>query len=425
MISVKEFKERRTKLYNQLDDHSMLILFAGEAKKKSYDENYTFFANRNFYYLTNIEQENSILVVIKSDGIVSEYLFISEYDEVKEKWTGKRLTSEEATKLSGINNILFLNTFEAQIDLFLNKNSHVFGSFNTIYLDMEKEQKVLNNTTIDEVKEKFMNKYNIESFKDIYSEIMNLRWIKSVQEIEEMKEAISKTNLGINALLKKLEPGYYEYQLSSLFYYTIQDLDFSELAFSTICASGVNGTILHYPTPLKKIENDELVLFDLGAKHNGYNADISRTFPANGKFNDLQRMIYNIVLECNKLVIKSVKPGLSLIDLNNIAKEFLADRCYQLGLIKSRDEISKVYYHSVSHHIGLDTHDPIDRNRPLVAGNVISDEPGLYFKDLGIGIRIEDDLLITEDGCYVLSGNIIKEINDIEKAMIVGRNYEI
>src|SRR5574344_564080 len=391
MISLKEFKDRRAKLYQIMDDNSVLLLYCGVSKKMSYDDNYDFLANRNFYYLTNIEQEGSILLVTKSDNIITEYLFISEYDAVKEKWTGIRLTSEEACKLSGINNVLYLNTFDAQLGMVLERKEHVYGYFDKLYLDLEPELKVGDSTTTHEIKERLSANYSYLTFEDIYKKIVLLRGIKTAQEVEELKEAVTKTNIGLSKILKTLKPGLFEYQLSSLFYYTIQDLDF----------------------------------FDLGCKKNGYCADISRTYPSNGKFSDQQKLIYNIVLDCNKMIIKTVKPGITLKDLQAKAVEFLSRRCLEAGLIKSLDEIYKVYYHSVSHQIGLDTHDPMDRNEPLESGNIISDEPGLYFKDLGIGVRIEDDLLVTDDGCYCLSGNIIKEVNDIEKAMLLGKNYEI
>ena len=245
--------------------------------------------------------------------------------------------------------------------------------------------------------------------------------VKSAGEIEEFKEAISKTNIGLQKIMKNLKGGIYEYQLSSLFYYTIQDYDYSELSFPTICASGVNATCLHYMTPLSKIDEKDLILFDLGSQNNFYCADISRTYPISGKFNPLQKTIYTIVLECNKLIIKSIKPGITIAELQQIAINFMAKECVKAGLMKEESEISKYYFHNISHHIGLDTHDPSLRELPLVPGNIISDEPGLYFKELGIGVRIEDDILVTEDGSYNLSGQIIKEVADIEKAIALSR----
>lgn len=418
MISVKEFKDRRNKLYSLLEDNSVLILYAGVAKKLSADEDYEFLANRNFYYLTNIEQEGSILLAIKSDQIITEFLFVSEYDENKEKWTGIRLTSEEACKKSGITNVLYLNTFEAQLAMILNKSLHTFGRFENIYLDLDSEIKVSERTTTREVMEKMQEKYQELKFFDVYRTICDLRGVKTAQEVEEVKEAVAKTKIGLNNIIKTLQPGMFEYQLSALFKYTISDFDNSDLSFPTICATGKNAIILHYPNGKSKIEAGDLVLFDLGAKNNGYCGDISRTFPASGRFSELQRTIYEIVLGCNKMIIKSVKPGITLKELQQKAVDYMARKCLEANLIKSLEEIRKVYYHSVSHHIGLDCHDPMNMTTPLVSGNIISDEPGLYFKELGIGVRIEDDILVTDDGCYCLSGNIIKEVNDIEKAML-------
>jgi len=418
MISVKEFRDRRNKLYSLLEDNSVLILYAGVAKKLSADEDYEFLANRNFYYLTNIEQEGSILLAIKSDQIITEFLFVSEYDENKEKWTGIRLTSEEACKKSGITNVLYLNTFEAQLAMILNKSLHTFGRFENIYLDLDSEIKVAERTTTREVMEKIQEKYQELKFFDVYRTICDLRGVKTAQEVEEVKEAVAKTKIGLNNIIKTLQPGMFEYQLSALFKYTISDFDNSDLSFPTICATGKNAIILHYPNGKSKIEAGDLVLFDLGAKNNGYCGDISRTFPASGRFSELQRTIYEIVLGCNKMIIKSVKPGVTLKELQQKAVDYMARKCLEANLIKSLEDIRKVYYHSVSHHIGLDCHDPMNMTTPLVSGNIISDEPGLYFKELGIGVRIEDDILVTDDGCYCLSGNIIKEVNDIEKAML-------
>ena len=193
--------------------------------------------------------------------------------------------------------------------------------------------------------------------------------------------------------------------------------DRSPLAFSTIIASGKNATCLHYPTQNEAIKDSDLVLFDLGYSHNGYSADISRTFPVNGKFSGLQAKVYEAVLNCNKAVIAMVKPGLTIKDLQDFAVEFLRKECLRLGLMKEDDDIRNYYYHNVSHHLGLDTHDISDRNKLLENGNVITVEPGLYFANYGIGVRIEDDVLVSEDGPIVLSKNIAKEMSDIERLM--------
>lgn len=415
MISVSEFKERRRKLLDKMEDFSVAVIFAGTSKKQSEDETCPYLANRNFYYLTNIEQENSILILLKGCGNTKEYLFISEYDEVKEKWYGKRLTSFEATKLSGIENVLYINSFDSMFGMILDDKKSAFCNINNIYFDFSKEQKIREDLFIETYISNLKLNYDNKNFIDIYPLIVRLRMVKSKQEIEEMKEAIAKTNVGLREIMKSLKEDTYEYKYAALFYYTIQDYDYSPLSFPTICASGVNATCLHYPTPLAKTKKNDLILLDLGAKNNGYCADISRTYPISGSFSELQKTIYSIVLGCNKMVIETIKPGITIRELNNLVVDYLATHCLKANLIKNKEDIRNYYFHNISHHIGLDTHDASFRDLPLEPGNIISDEPGLYFKELGIGVRIEDDILVTEEGSYNLSGNIIKEISEIEK----------
>ncbi len=417
MIEKKEYSQRREKIYNTIEDNSVVILYAGCSPKKSADENYEFIVNRNFYYLTGISQENSIFLAYKQDGIVNEFLFIQENDENIEKWVGRRITIEEARETSGINNVLSLISFHSELDLILTKKKTGLEDLKTLYLDLEPQNLLDDFKTTKDVGEALVLNYPWLTLKDIYRTIILKRMVKSPAEVAEIQEAINKTNMGLKNILKKIRPGLYEYQLSSLFYYTIQDYDHSELSFPTICASGVNATTLHYPFANDVIKDDELVLFDLGSQNNKYCGDISRTYPASGKFTDKQKEIYSIVLNCNKEIIKAIKPGVTLKELNTLATKILAEGLLNLGIIENETEIKKYYFHSIGHHLGLDTHDPSDNTLPLVPGNIITDEPGLYIKELGIGIRIEDDILVTEDGSYNLSNGIIKEVNDIEKAL--------
>lgn len=417
MINKEEYAQRREKIYNSIEDNSVVILFAGAAPKRSADETYEFVVNRNFYYLTGIKQESSIFLAYKQDGIVTDYLFILEENENIEKWTGRRLKVDEAREISGINNVLDLTSYHSELDLILSKKKIGIETLNTLYLDLEPNNLLDDNKTTKVIAEELTLNYPWLTVKDIYRTIILKRMVKSPAEVSEIQEAINKTNLGLKNILKKIRPGLYEYQLSSLFYYTIQDYDHSELSFPTICASGENATTLHYPFANSLIKDNDLVLFDLGSENNLYCGDISRTYPASGTFTDKQKEIYSIVLNCNKEIIKAIKPGVTLKELNTLATEILAKGLLNLGVIQNESEIKKYYFHSIGHHLGLDTHDPSDRDLPLVPGNVITDEPGLYIKELGIGIRIEDDILVTEDGSYNLSNSIIKEINDIEKAL--------
>ncbi len=417
MIKVEEYVERREKLIEKLDDGSLTIIFAGVGKKRSADENFDFVVNRNFYYLTGIEQENSILMIVKADGEVSTYLFIDERDEKKEKWTGFRLTEDEAREISGIDNVCVRSAFEGKIMAALSKGMTHFGEINKIYLDLEKELKIDECKSTNEFKEEIRAKHPNVLVNDIHDTIMKFRMIKSPAEIELIKDAIHTTDVALRNVLSKLHAGRYEYNMRNIFEFTVKEDLNATLAFHSIVAGGKNATILHYPTAQDLLKENDLVLLDVGACKDNYCADISRTYPISGQFSDLQKKIYSIVLECNKQTSKFIRPGILLKEVQEFALNFLAEECVAQGLIPNKDRIRDVYYHSVSHHLGLDTHDGVDRDSKLAPGMVVTCEPGLYFKEYGIGVRIEDDVLVTPNGSDVLSKDIIKEISEIENIL--------
>ena len=417
MILANEYSERRARFYEKMEDSSMALLFSGVAKKKSYDEDYPFEVNRNFYYLTGIDQEDSVLMLIKSEGERREYLFISPFDETKEKWYGKRLTPQEAYLSSGVKNVLMNDSLPARLSAALSLRDPIYGPVKNVYLDFEKEQKIALDTDIDDEKELLRKEFGVASILDSYPILTRMRLRKSEAEVDLLREAIETTRLGILAVMAEARSGIHEYELASTFLKTCNDDDGNQgLAFNTIMASGVHAATLHYPNPLGVVEKGSLILMDLGARKNYYCADVSRTFPVSGRFSPDQRALYEIVLGCNKAVASFARPGITLRELNAFATEYLASECLAKGIIDKKEDISKYYFHSVSHQIGLDTHDPGgNKDLPLEAGNVISDEPGLYIKEKGIGIRIEDDLLITENGAEVLTEGILKEVSEIEQ----------
>ena len=416
---MNEFELRRQKLFEELPDNSVSLIFAGTAKICSEDEYYPFEVNRNFFYLTGIEQENSVLMLIKCPGERKEYLFLDEYNEVKERWTGKRLTFEEATEISLLSNVYSNNTFESMLTMSLSRDNNSYGNIDNLLLDLSNEIKIKLNCSTQTFAKELEEKYPSLNVGNVYPYIVELRLVKSEEEIKNLEEAINVTSTGINDLLVEMRFGMSEHELSDRFEFYGKTHGRRKLSFETICATGKDATILHHPINQQTgvIRNGDLVLFDLGYKYNGYCADISRTYPANGVFSEEQRKIYEAVLNCNKAVIEYIKPGLSIPELQEFAIAFLKKECVRLGLIKEDDDILKYYIHSVSHFLGLDTHDVGDRKRKLVPGNVITVEPGLYFVEKGIGVRIEDDVLVTSTGSKCLSRGIKKEIADIEKLM--------
>jgi len=406
------FIDNRKKLIESMNDDSLVILFSGTSKHKSADELFDYAVNKNFYYMTGIERENFILFLSKKNGEVKETLFIEKVTELEEKWTGKRMTEGEAKEISGVTNIEAYNEFERFFNNIMNKHDYDY-----IYLDLEKRGHSPFDSSEHKFSRKIFERYPYIKIKNIYHTIASQRMIKSEEEIEQIKNAINITNEGIKNLMKNAKPGILEYQLEAYFDFTIKSLGSREFAFKTIAASGENATVLHYDKNNCELKENELVLFDLGAKYMNYCSDISRTFPVNGKFTDRQKQIYEIVLKAELETIKAAKPGLTVKELNDITKKVLADECKKMGLINEESEISKYYYHSVSHYLGLDTHDVGNYDVKLQPGMVITIEPGLYIQEEKIGIRIEDNVVITKDGCINLSENIIKSVDEIESFM--------
>lgn len=411
----KEFYcKNRKNLIDSIENNSIVILFAGKALKKSADQKYMFTPNRNFYYFTGICEEDHIMIMTKINEKVSEKLFIKEIDEDNERWVGKSIRKEEAIELTGIEDVSYLGDFKP----FLNKLFSGLSELN-LYLDMERDSFDSLQGVSGNFAEEIIKRYPFVTIKNIYPKIIPLRLVKSKEEIDEMKKAIEITIAGVKSLMKNSKPGMKEYELQAYFEFECKRRGVKEYAFDTIAASGKNATILHYVENNCEIKDGDLILFDLGAQCNYYNADITRTFPVNGKFTERQKEVYNAVLRVNERVINTIKPGLEYKDINEMSREWIAEECIKLGLISDKKDVTKYYWHSIGHSLGLDTHDISyeNRNATFKEGMVWTVEPGIYIEEEGIGIRIEDDVLVTENGVEVLTKDMIKTVEDIEKFM--------
>ncbi|MFQ6999950.1 MAG: aminopeptidase P family protein [Clostridium sp.] len=389
-------------------------MFAGNAPKKSGDENYPFTPNRNFYYFTGINEEGPILILSKIKGIVNERLFIKEIDEERERWVGKSIRSNEAEEISAVKNIDYLGNFKEYLNRVFSESEEI-----NLYLDMERDSFYELETIGENFSEEVKKRYPFVRIKNIFPKIIPLRMVKSEEEIKEMKKAIEITIKGVESLMKNAKAGMKEYELEAYYEFVCRSNGIKDYAFKTIAAAGKNATILHYVDNNSEIKDGDLILFDLGAQNNYYNADITRTFPVNGVFSERQKEVYNAILRVNERVIKTIKPGLEYKELNKMATEWIAEECINLGLIKDKKEVSKYYWHSIGHSLGLDTHDISnkDRNTIFKEGMVWTVEPGIYIEEESIGIRIEDDVLITSDGVQVLTKDMIKTVEDIEEFM--------
>jgi len=406
------FTKNRKKLWDKLEENSITLMFAGEAPYKSGDEKYAFTPNRNFYYLTGINIEKMVLMLVKRNSKVEETLFIEKNDPVMARWVGEKMPETEAKEISGIENVLFLEEFEGVFGSIMDRSK-----IDYLCLDLERQQFHLSMTPSQNFARVVSEKYPYIKIKNIYHEIASLRLIKSEEEIELIRKAIDITDKGIKALMQNAKAGMMEYQLEAHFDFILKSNGITDYAFRTIAACGLNATTLHYDKNNSELLEDKLILFDLGAQYKYYNADISRTFPVNGKFTKRQKQVYNVVLRAQEAVTKIARPGILFSVLNETAKKVLTDGCIELGLIKEASELPKYYFHGVSHYLGLDTHDVGSRDMELKPGMVLTNEPGLYIEEENMGIRIEDDLLITEDGCENMSKQIIKTVEEIEEFM--------
>ena len=414
MIKKSFYKGNRRRLFSEVkDERCMILLSSGYEKNRSADESYEFQVNTNFYYLTGISQQKTYLVLLKNGAATREVLYIDPYDELYAKWCGHRITAEEASAASGVakTDIRYTDRLEEDLPKFAKE-------YKTVYLDLERRDMTGYNSFGLTMEDRLRRKYAV---KDIYPAIVTLRTAKQECEVEALKVAIEKTREGVEALMKNARPGMYEYQIEAHFDFAVKTGGNRPFSFRTIAAAGENATTLHYSANNCVAKDGDLILFDLGCRENGYCADITRTFPVNGKFSKMQRTIYNIVLDANKTVASRARAGMTVAELQEICIQRLTEGCLAAGLIKTREELRNYYYHNVSHSIGLDTHDPCDRQKPLPVGTVISDEPGLYFPEHRIGIRIEDDLLLTEGGAINLSASILKEADEIEAFMAKNR----
>lgn len=415
-----DFIKRRANFSKEMKEESLALLYSGKAPFKSKDQIYPFTVNRNFFYLTGLRRENFTLLLLKDKERHFEFLFIEEPSDYATKWLGSRMTKEEASAVSGIanENIYYLADFESFVAnrVLMDSRYAITKLPKHLYIDLFRQYLMEQPSSLTIFK-KIIDAYPELKIKDATPILDEQRKIKSAGEIEEIRQAISYTNKGIQSLLKNVRPGMNERELESLFEYTIKNSGSKGLSFNTISASGKNATVLHYEDNNCVIQEGNLVLNDLGALSNEYAADITRTYPANGKFTERQKQFYQLVLDVNKAIIAAIKPGVMLSELNAKASDMLAEGMIKLGKIKEKSEITKYYYHGIGHFLGLDVHDVGTYTKPLEEGVVLTVEPGIYVGEEGIGIRIEDNVLVTKSGSDNLSKEIIKEIDEIEKFM--------
>ncbi len=413
------YKERREQYLKFADNHSFTLLFSGHAAMRTNDEAFPFSVDRNFFYLTGIDQENVALMMVKGDIETKTYLFIEKNDPVTVLWTGKTLDPEEAADIAELEmtHVLFIDNLKAMITSLLSTSRRaMLGELKSAYFDLERLTENAPDHESHQFVKTLLEKFPYLQIKPCQRMLAKLRMVKSAAEMTAISASVDITKAGLARIMTYLKPNMHEFEIEAEYNYVLNKNDTTP-SFKTIVAAGKHATTLHYSDNNGVIKPGDLVLFDLGVEKSHYCSDVTRVFPASGTFSERQKAIYDVVLEANKKTIEWVKPGITFNEFNNFGKQILIDGAKKLGLIKEDHEISQFYYHSLGHYLGLDVHDVGMYHEPIPEGAVITVEPGLYIADEGIGIRIEDDILMTKDGAINLTKDIIKEIKDIEALM--------
>jgi Xaa-Pro aminopeptidase len=404
---------RRKQFYKNLSVGEALILFAGSAPRKSADACYPFFTNRNFYYLTGILQVNSIFMAFNRDGKVEETLFIHPKDTMAERWNGYRISHEEATASSGVEQIIDLEQFDEALSEILKS-----GSVSALWYDFDKYDEGRKDALQNRYSESISSNHPSLTLKNAYPLICEARTIKDAGEIAEIRNALNVTRDGIHAMMKAAKPGMYEYQLEGVFNKVLADAGVREPAFANIVSGGRNNFYIHYEEPTGILNDGEMILTDVGARKNQYVSDISRPFPVNGKFTPEQKEVYSIALKVNKELMELLVPGkISFPDIEANSRRRVGELLVDAGYLGKDEDVSKYYWHRGTHHIGLDVHDVGPPGQPIAPGMVFTIDVGIYMEDKNIGFRIEDNVVITETGYEHLSADIVREIDDVEAMM--------
>jgi Xaa-Pro aminopeptidase len=426
-ITPEEYKQRRAVLMSKLEPNSVAIFKARDATVRSNDVNYLYHQETNFHYLTGCDEPKSYLLLCPDGFQVDSVTNTKEVFFLRPKThsaAGESLGLEGAKSQLGFSVVLQASDLLgfAKRALAGKKILYYFPSIPDVVYDPLMEKRSIISR---EVKNELQASFPGLEIKNLYTPIAEMRSIKSPAELVLLHKAIDATITAHVEAMKSCEPEMYEYELQAVIEYCFAKNGAEYQGFPSIVGSGPNSCILHYEANRRKMHEGEVVVMDIGAEVQGYSADVTRTIPVNGLFSQAQREIYEIVLRANEESIKEFKPGASQITPSQKAYDIIADGLMKLGIIKTKEEAHSYYMHGLSHHIGLDVHDPGPYGKPYTPGMILTDEPGIYIpegspcdkKYWNIGVRIEDDVLITADGNRVLSAGAPKSVKEIESLM--------
>ncbi len=408
LIPAKVLEGRRAALFDLLEPGIVLIRSADPRDFFEHPQDTDFRQNNNFYYLTGLEEPNSWLVMFKPEaGPGKAVLYLPERNPMSESWTGPRLgPGEEAVRRTGIKEVRPVTEFEEEVVTRL-RSGWALQEYRWLYLQMGEET-----AQTQEFVELALE--SMRTISDVGALLAELRVVKDSVELARLRRAIDITAEAQREAMKAIRPGMYEYQLEAVVEYVFHSLGAERVGYPSIVGSGPNSVILHHDKNRRRMEEGDLVVVDVGAEYGYYTADVTRTFPVSGKFTERQRAIYELVLATQKTVIDSIRPGIRVAQLEQIARRHMREHSDALCGDATCD---RYFRHGLGHWIGMDVHDVGGYGRPLEPGMVLTIEPGIYLADESLGVRIEDDVLVTEDGHEVLSAHAPKGVEEIEALM--------
>ncbi|TLD71797.1 M24 family metallopeptidase [Phragmitibacter flavus] len=415
----------RKNLVKKLAPKSLAILHANDVYPTNADGTLPFIQNSDLFYLTGIDQEETILILAPDapDKKLRELLFLRETNEHIAIWEGERLSKEEASRISGIpmENIHWLDQFDRHYHALIRQADHVYLNTN------EHARAVVEVETRDtRFIRRCQREYPLHRYERLAPLLQSLRIIKSVAEIAVIKQAIAVTESAFRRVLNFVKPGVMENEVEAEIIHEFIRSGAQGHAFSPIIASGKNACVLHYVQNNRRCEADTLLLLDFGARFGGYNADLTRTIPVSGRFTKRQREVYNAVLTVHRAARKLLKPGVLLREYQEqvglaMQEELIKLKLLDRAAVKKQDKdkplYKKYFMHGTSHHLGLDVHDVGDPMQRVAPGMVFTIEPGIYIREEGLGIRLENDVLITKTGNADLMPTIPIDPDEIESLM--------
>ena len=422
-LNAEIFIQNRKRFADKMERNAIAIFNSNDELPSNGDALLKFKQNSDLYWLTGIEQEDTMLVLFPDnpDAKYREVLVLVRPNELKEKWDGRRHRAAEAKAIAGPVTVVWLDMLDGLLQQWI----HLAD---TIYLNTNENDRKANLVPVRDYRyaAEIKQRYPLHQYRRSAKILKELRAVKTALEVEVLQKAIDITEVTFRRLLKFIRPGVMEYEIEAEIFHSFLSQRSSGPAYGSIIASGDRARTLHYVSNNQECKDGELILMDFGAEYGGYNADLTRTVPVNGKFTRRQKTVYNACLDLHNYAKSLLKPGITILDYHDKVGEHATQLFLKIGLLKKTDiknedpenrAYRKYLYHGISHHLGIDVHDLGTKTEPIKPGMVLTVEPGIYIEQENMGVRIENNVWITRNGNKDLMANIPVTAEDIESLM--------